>query len=254
MSVVGEDPVLVSEHIGRTRSGNVRVKRYEGSADGVNSVIAGLERWEDYDIDPSDDPRFVLTIRTPDEEDVQWNWEIVGEDNTKDLWEHPLLVAATQTAAGRTSMIQVMTALEDKSLVFPVNDPPSVFETAYLLALRGVTSWRWPTYRLRFSGIVGCNWNAWLGDDGANLIYTASDIISQYSAFPMFNRTQARVIALQAAEPHFVFGGDPIYDSGFTWGWLKSPTTETESGRWRIRMETEWVLDWWHSTLLYQTK
>jgi hypothetical protein len=259
MSVVGTDPVLVSTYTGRARGGYVTVRRWEGSADGVNTVIAGLERWEDYDIDPRDDPRFVLTVRTPDtvdgSDEVQYNWEIVGEDNTKDLWEHPALVAATQTEDGIEQMELVKQAIDDKSgrpALSGTGD--TVFDMAYDLLSHGATSWRWPTYRLRFSGVVACNWNGGVIDDGANRIYTASDIASEFSLFPMFDRTAARVAALQAAEPHNVFGSDPVYDAGFTWGWLKSPTTETESGRWKIRLETEWVLDWWHSGLLYRTK
>jgi hypothetical protein len=107
-------------------------------------------------------------------------------------------------------------------------------------------------YRLRLTKFVGPNYNGEIIDDGACRIYSASQIVSEQGAFPMFARTQARVYALQAAEPHNVFGGDAAYDSGFVWGWLKSPTTETETGRYRIKLATEWTLAWWHASLLYQ--
>jgi hypothetical protein len=256
--VAGTDPVLISTVIWRSRSGNTTERVWEGTADGVNGVIANLSRYDEFTIDPNNAPLYRLTVRTPDTldqaSDPQWSWEIVGEDNQKDIYEHPRIVAITQSDDGLEELRVCKDAIENPlPNASPAITDPDILRV-YFLKLHGTEGWRWPTYRLRLTKTVGPEYDGEIADDGACRVYSAADIVAEHSQFPMYTRTYRRVAALQNANPEIIFGGNAALADGYTWGWLKSPTTESEMGQFRIRLQTEWVLDFWETDLIYKVK
>jgi hypothetical protein len=265
--VFGTDPSLISSRTSKTSSGTSTIKVYDGSLSGVNTVIAGLSSWDQWDRDDSNAPLYRLTVRQPLDangaESLEWGWEVAATEERRDMREHPVItdlvrdMDALSTKLGTNSLLDVIKSAEDRTqlLIIPGLGelPPAAavkFGQLYDALLRGQTHFAWPHYTLRFNATVGASFNGAINDDGALRVYSASDIISQFNNFPMYARTQARVVALQAFDPSTLFAPAGVTGlAGYTWGWLKKPMSETQLKDFKIQLSTEWDLDLWETEL-----
>lgn len=265
MSVFGTDPSLISSRTSKTSSGTSTIKVYDGSLSGVNSIISGLSSWDQWDLDDSNSPLYRLTVRQPIDADgadsLEWTWEVAATDERRDMKEHPVVLNivnalnAQSAKSGTDALRQVIQAVDDATdLLFVAGVLPTeatrVYERLYNVMLRGQTHFAWPHYTLRFTATVGAAFSGGINDDGAYRVYSASDILSQFSGFPMYARTQARVLALQAFDPAALFAAAGVSGlDGYTWGWLKKPMSETQLKDFKIQLSTEWDLELWETEL-----
>jgi len=263
--VFGTDPILISSRTSKTSSGTSTIKVYDGSLSGVNTVIAGLSSWDQWDRDDSNAPLYRLTVRQPLDangaESLEWGWEVAATEERRDMKEHPVAINivnalnAQSAKSGTDALRQVIQAVDDATDLLFVegvlpNEATRVFERLYNVMLKGQTHFAWPHYTLRFNATVGAAFAGAINDDGAYRVYSASNIISQFNNFPMYARTQARVLALQAFDPATLFASAGVTGlSGYTWGWLKKPMSETQLRDFKIQLSTEWDLDLWETEL-----
>jgi len=203
----------------------------------------------------------VLTVRSPEtltgDASLQWTWEIAATEIQRDIKEHPVILAAANDDAGETALRDVLKAIkDDEKLIFVpgmgAQTPAQtvIFERLYKVMLKGQLYFLWPHYVLRFTATVGPAFTGSIADEGAFRIYTASQIISEFSAFPMYARTQARLLTLQDATPSVIYSAAGVPNvAGYTWGWLKKPMSETQMRDFKIQLCTEWELELWETQL-----
>lgn len=268
MSTYGTDPVLVTTRVSRTDRGTARIEVWAGSSAGIDTVLSGLSPIQHWDWDDSDAPLYRLTVRTPEPGDSgaggsaaatthEYGWDLNGSDLQRDLYEHPRTLWAASQPSGESDLKAIKAAIQDPQAdtspaITTPGDQGFALELLYKLLLRGTTNFLWPHYELRFNAVVSPSFSAGITDDGALRIFSAAQIISEYSNFPMPARIEARIQALQSANPNDAFGV-PVSDTeGYTWGWMKKTSSENQTPDKRVRYSTSWDLELWNTSFLYR--
>lgn len=247
----------------RTNTGRSTVETWQGTETDVNEKIATLAAWNVWDIDDSESPKYSLNVRSPDLLDgnssAEVSWEIAGGDQQKEMRQHPSILWASSGNEGQRVLREIMRFAEDKSLGPPVipnvtlpTAKTDVLYKLYDLLMEGHTHWLWPSYTLRFTAVVGPNFTGGIVDDGAMRVWSASRILSDFSGFPPYARIANRITYLQAQNPYMLFDVEDEQILQYVWGWLKKPMTETQLPDFKIKLQTEWNLDFWETFMTYR--
>lgn len=248
-TLIGANLTLVSSRVVKTRAGLSTVDIYEGTSDACQAAILSITSDQEYELDDSQTPLYRLTIKTPDytdgRESYEWRWEVLGNDAQKDIYEHPQTLYWAGQAGGDTDIRTIREAMQN-----PIPDTsPAITNTQltslYNLLLRGTTHFLSAQYALRLTKTVGSRYLGEVSEDGVLRIYTSQQIIAEQAGWPMTARIQARALALQDTYPPYIVYSTPANPQGYTWGWLRKPTTETEVAGGKVQIQTEWWLELW---------
>lgn len=267
MSTYGTDPVLVSTRYSRTNTGTSRIEVWEGTSDGLNTVLSSLASWQQWDWDDSEQPKYRLTVRTPEPGDsgvggsqasvaYDWSWELVGSEVSMDIRQHPRTLWLADDDAGKELLKRVVAASSDPDEVPFIpdgldSDKTQSFRNLYDLLVKGQNSFAWPSYTLRITLTVSPTFTGGTSDDGDCRVWSSAGIINYYAGYPPTDRIRTRMNNLQAANPYLLFGLEVPAAAGYLWGWLAGPTTETELPDKRNRLQREFKLDFWNTGYIY---
>lgn len=187
-------------------------------------------------------------------------WQIVGNDENRDGLSHPVL-ASTLAAASLDAdkIINQMRAHlkndDDPTALFAAGGDfygaPPIVKAFYSLQLRGSEEYRHSQYVLRHTTNAPNRYTANISDVGVEMVYSTSKLLTECQnsglwIFPLPARLAYKIGQIVLPPP---FGVLPPNASaaGYTFGWLKSPSTETTAANNRIDITTEYTLELWSS-------
>ena len=189
-----------------------------------------------------DDPTYSYTID---------KWEIVGNEESRDLLGHPDMV----NTLSDSDLIKFRAHL-DKD---PPDSPTSVFtgsgdlasyaggivQKVYGLIIRNQTEYRNAQYVLRHTTNAPARWAVNIADWGVDNVYTPAQLLSECSNSSLWTYPLPNSLYYQIA-----YLSSPSVPSGYRWGWLKSAPIKTTAANNRIDIVTEYTLEVW-PTFIY---
>jgi hypothetical protein len=180
------------------------------------------------------------------------NWEIIGNEESRDLWSHPNLIN-TLNAHGYDAEEIIATARLNFSdttgpdelfgfggdLEATTLDAPIV-ERFYRMKMRGAEDYRHGQYVLRHKTNVSNRWNVNIADVAVDQNYTTAQLLTEVTnpalwVFPLPPRLQYKISNITP----------PPSQAFYQWGWLKSSSTETTGAHNRVDIITEYTLEQW---------
>jgi hypothetical protein len=213
---------------------------YEGTATGINALIATLYSYERYEIGTSDPPIYRITVYTPDPADAPV-WELLANLKEKDIFEHPDSKAIS--VANINKLIK-WTKSSDPTTEpsFTADGTQTAATNLYNLVRNGTRKYFTEEYVLRYT-LTATN------AVQLNLAYANTDKI--FTPAQLANPGTSG-ITLPAGISASI-GNIPAKTapSNWVWGWLKRAPTARQTSLGKVVITGEWWLDLW-STFVYQ--
>ena len=261
MQIVGPNPILVSFRLERDPvKGFNSVYVWEGSQLAIFGLANSVRPDQKYVIDDSDKPVYRLIISSPDSgspnlaNDYVLEWELLGNDNEKSIFEHPnsRALGTTVLSSIKEGIKQVedepaATASERETAVlngiddlcFDLNVDAAAADALFALLIKGATSYVTSQYVLRRTQTVSSR---------AQLEYTFSNVDKIHTSAQVFaDGTMPQPVQFAIATIPA-----PAAQDGYQWGWLKKTPSITQAAGGRFQGTQEWWLDQW-TTFLYET-
>ncbi len=181
-------------------------------------------------------------------------WQIVGNEESRDVFSHPTMISLCTP----TTIANLRGDLDGNPPKDPVQLQADLIKAGftgpnaatvvrfYTLALRGSTEYRRAQYVLRHTTNAPNRFTGNISDVGVEQIYSTTKLLTEVTSgalwvYPLPVRLQNKISAIPT----------PSALSGYLWGWLKSPGTETAAANNRVDITTEYTLEQW-STDDYQ--
>ena len=175
-------------------------------------------------------------------------WQVMANEIQKDLREHPAFQAMEASYPGTIGYVVRDVALYNQGQApgSPAPDP-TVYDTysqMFQLLIRGVTHYALGQYVLRHTTNVSNVYQANVSDLNVWRVYTTAQLLIETGStkgwvYPLPGRLSAKLQAIPA----------PAAQTGYVWGWLKKPSTESTTASNRIEISTEYWLEQWASIL-----
>ena len=210
------------------------------------------------------------------------SWEIVANEEVRDLFSHPTLqnaigtVVGFGTAPGNQSVefTQVLSAMrqgiQDNSDLFSLASVPiivnnfvvsvdfdtdtvvwtsegSILAEFYSLYQNGTTGYQNPQYVLKHKFNISNRWTVFVSDWGVENIYTTAQLLTEVASsglwiFPLPPSVQYTLAQI----PIPAMGMLPVSTTGYQWGWLKTGSTRQTEALNRVNVENNYSLDLWN--------
>lgn len=211
---------------------------YEGDADGIQSVINGLQNYERYEVD-QDGPKIRITVYTPSSEEAPV-WELLSNYKEKSITEHPAF--ANVTSHDLKAILQFVrnpTPDADPAIT-ATGDAGTSASLLYQFLLRKKDRWFLEDYVLRYSITISNALSLDLAYSNTDKTFTPSAItnpsISGINIPPGIALSMSRIPAKTG-------------DSEFIWSWLKRPPQSRQTQIGKVVVTGEWWLSTWPKTL-----
>lgn len=258
----GINLALRSTRTVRTLKGIYTVYTYEGTKAACEAAVSGLSYDQEWEIDDSQAPLTILSIRTPDDAAGAWvgttafndtyQWEILANDVQKDLYQHPeVLALGWDWIAALREWFK--NPEYGKCPFTDATDPiPDVARRVYSLLMRESTHYLDTEYVARLTRTVGSRYAVNTADTNILALYTTAQMINEagVNGTPIPSRLQFKINAIPSKSVT-----SPPIDSvcalplTYLWSWLKKPSTEIQRTDGKIQITTEWWLDLWCNNL-----
>lgn len=272
---IGTDPYLESSiPVYDPREGLFWRQVWSGTEQGIAQQMALMnldpatnrnedQRWE---LDPSQRPRFTLTVTTPDYSDGRSSalnkFELVAKPIEKEIYEHPnFQTIETMYVRKIKQLIQDKDQLvEDGSVGYFNSTAQAVL---YNLALKGSRKFLTHEWTFRYSIVTSRRFGTLVSLAKCEQLWTTAQLINPNTSGLIIPGNT--LFALSSIPAPYGVAGDPptitetvpLYDGTtgtatlyYKWAWLKVPPefSQLPSGKMEIRQE--WLLDLW-PTYLY---
>lgn len=176
-------------------------------------------------------------------------WQLLCNETSRDLREHPIIQALRFSDADRyQEILQSVKDYEDEgpaavdAALFTDSD---VGSELFRHLIHGVTSYQLGQYVLRHTTNVSNRYDDNVADQGVETIYTTAQLLfeitnASYWVFPCPGRLVNKIDNME----------NQFDTDGFMWGWRKLPSQETSAAGNRIDISQEYWLGGW-SLLAY---
>ena len=201
------------------------------------------------------------------------SWEVVGNNETRDLFSHPQFVNyIVQIESSSTPSYQLgdivadlRAALESNQTATAAFDPGAgntpenspnplaiyagtVVSDFYTRYLQGSTGYKAAQYVLRHKTNVSNRWQVNISDIGIDQLYTPAQFFSEVTnsglwIFPLPGRLVYKLMAIPDPTTPY------LTSQNFLWSWLKEASTETTAANNRVDITTEYSLDLWDAEI-----
>ncbi len=178
-------------------------------------------------------------------------WQIVGNEERRDLFIHPNARALLTDPDMIASIRQHLENNDKSSDAFP-DDPSDILfpvrgtliESYYEMYQGGQTEYQHAQYVLRHTTNVANRWPRNIADIGVDNIYTTAELLSetQNSGLWVFPLPYPMAFEIANILPA------PAVD-GYLWGWLKTAPTKTTAANNRMDITTEYILEQWPTSV-----
>lgn len=184
-----------------------------------------------------------LIVTTPDNPAdasntvISTTYELLGNANQKDIWEHPKALALTE--AQRTA---VKTAVRAESSASLTTGSDSLYLCDLILQGNGSRAFQVSQYVYRVTHVVSGRYATQVAFSNVQKIYTTDQMLAELSP-PATILFSAETIVAQHTS---------TVPTGYLYGWLKQTPTVNQIAGNKFTITNEWWLEEW-STWIYET-
>jgi hypothetical protein len=246
MSRIVIGPTLVKQatsHNWSPRDGFVFVPRWEGTHEAALGHALQLRNYGVPYRMRSDGVTAVVEAEQPMPDDAAiqevptGSWQLVGEEKTLDITEHPNFKALSSD--DQTKIVEAKN--RERTWVEYYGTADTMARWFHDLAYRGQTTFGKQVYVLRHTQSVSQQYDSSLSGSNIYKVYTKAQLLAECADFSnplpaMFSADIDKIV-------------DGATSIGFMWGWLKrTPTIQTVAND-KIEVSVEYVYEEWSKAL-----
>jgi hypothetical protein len=173
-------------------------------------------------------------------------WQLVGNEITKSIYESPPALELEEANGGAINFIRQAVDAKSSSFVTSFGGGYDITAAAlFNMAIRGQDSYLLGQYVLRHTTNCSSGYVDNVSDDNVFRVYTTSQLLSECQSAALWVQPLAGRLVNKIG--NIV---EPDSRTGYIWGWLKKPSSETTTPDNRIEITQEYWLEQW-PTLLY---
>lgn len=203
---------------------------------------------------------------------TQDRWEVADPTEPQDILTHPyfydIILGAAEGLAWTSDCISIIrrhaeaakSSAEDATVTeqrcidafsdyltgigrsLPANNDWLYF---YRLYANNQTHYQAATYALRHTTNAPAYWSRNVADANINRVYTNAQFLTEIGDATLWVKICPPRLAYKLTAAYSTFASDHYSRTGYTIGWLKSPSAESDVGGGRIEIQTTYRLDQW---------